>query len=352
MQRKKYKYIIIGGGLSGLTSGFEFNLSGENSFKILEARDRLGGRINTQNEVDLGATWMHYNHSTIFNLLEHMKLGKFEQYNTGESYYKAYMNAPTQIFQASADEVPSYRIKGGSSALIEVLDEQLKDHVELETVVKKIAEHGNCVVVTTNKGEFEAEQVIVTVPPRLASTIEFLPKLPTKLIDTMLSTHSWFSHAIKVGLTYNNAFWRENDKSGMIIASSEVITELYDHSNAEEGKFGLMGFANEQIRPLKLVEQKEKILSYLEQFLGSEVYDYVDFQLKDWSKEEFTTGDIGIHAQRSTVYGNLVFQKSYYNGKLHFSGTETSTIQGGYLEGAVYRGVSLAQELMNTTSNR
>jgi len=352
MQKNKYKYIIVGGGLSGLTSAFQFKLAEERSFVVLEARNRLGGRVNTQNEVDLGATWLHYNHTTVFNLLDQLKVDKFEQYNTGESYYKANSNAPTQTFHASADEVPSYRIKGGSSALIQALNKQLKGHVELETVVEKITEQADTLLVKTNKGEFEAEHLIVTVPPRLASSLIFQPALPLPLLKAMQETHGWFSHAIKVGLSYKSAFWRKAGQSGMVFGSTEVVTELYDHSNTEETAFSLMGFVNEEFRRLEPAVQQEKILAYLQQFLGSEVYNFIDFQLQDWTKEQFTTGEVGIHSQRNTAYGNRLFLESYLNGKLHFSGTETSVVHGGYLEGAVYSGLSLAQELLTAASAR
>ena len=100
MQNNKYKYIIIGGGLSGLTSAFQFKLSGETSFKVLEARNKLGGRVHTKSGIDLGATWLHHNHTTIFSLLEHLKLEKYKQFNSGDSFYTAHSGAPVQTFHA------------------------------------------------------------------------------------------------------------------------------------------------------------------------------------------------------------------------------------------------------------
>lgn len=53
----KKNVIIIGSGISGLTiaAGLETN-----NFLVLEARDRIGGRIFTnQNNLDMGAAWLH-----------------------------------------------------------------------------------------------------------------------------------------------------------------------------------------------------------------------------------------------------------------------------------------------------
>ena len=348
MQAVTTDYLIIGGGLSGLCSAFQFKLAGKESFTVLEARSRLGGRINTKAGVDLGATWLHDNHTAIFNVLELLKLEKYTQFNQGECYYIPYKNAEPQVFSTSPDETPSYRIKGGSSALIQALEKEVGAHVQLNTVVSEIIDEGNTIRVKTNNGDFHAAQVIVSIPPRLASTLKFQPELPSSLLAVMQGTHTWFSHAIKVGISYKKPFWRDSGKSGMVIGASEVLTELYDHSAADGTAFSLIGFVNEAYRDLAEEELKVKIVEYLVPFLGEEVRHFTDFQLQDWTKESFTTGAIGIHPQRNTAYGNPVFQKSYLNDKLHFSGTETSAVQGGYLEGAVYRGLSLAQEMLRT----
>jgi hypothetical protein len=54
--------IIIGAGISGLTiaSGLALASSLENEFLILEARDRIGGRVYTnEHNMDMGAAWIH-----------------------------------------------------------------------------------------------------------------------------------------------------------------------------------------------------------------------------------------------------------------------------------------------------
>ena len=55
----KKKILIIGGGLSGIYLGYLLKKEGF-SIKILEANDRIGGRIYTKNSyttnVELGAT--------------------------------------------------------------------------------------------------------------------------------------------------------------------------------------------------------------------------------------------------------------------------------------------------------
>ena len=57
------KYLIIGGGISGLAAGSHLASAGVVDFKLLEARNRLGGRIVTfqigGQKAELGANWIH-----------------------------------------------------------------------------------------------------------------------------------------------------------------------------------------------------------------------------------------------------------------------------------------------------
>jgi UDP-galactopyranose mutase len=52
-------YIIIGGGISGITIANKLN--SENKILLLEKENRLGGRIYTYNNIEFGAKWIHRN---------------------------------------------------------------------------------------------------------------------------------------------------------------------------------------------------------------------------------------------------------------------------------------------------
>ena len=42
-----HQFIVIGGGISGLSAASHLSKNGFNDFKLLEARNRLGGRVAT-----------------------------------------------------------------------------------------------------------------------------------------------------------------------------------------------------------------------------------------------------------------------------------------------------------------
>ncbi|XP_021378631.1 spermine oxidase-like [Mizuhopecten yessoensis] len=64
-EKRNYKLLIIGAGISGIAAGNHLSQSGFKDFKIIEASDRTGGRIWTikiddeHNKVEMGANWIH-----------------------------------------------------------------------------------------------------------------------------------------------------------------------------------------------------------------------------------------------------------------------------------------------------
>ena len=79
--------IIIGAGLSGLSTAYQLKKAGIN-FKILEAQSRLGGRIESiygkqDTPMEMGATWFGEEHLNLIKLLSELNIGYFEQHTEG-----------------------------------------------------------------------------------------------------------------------------------------------------------------------------------------------------------------------------------------------------------------------------
>lgn len=345
MKTKHSKYIIIGAGLSGLTTAYQLLQNGEEDFIILEGRDRIGGRVLTKGNIDLGPAWFQPNHQNLEQLLGHLGIEKFNQYSKGKSVLVYNTMAPAHYFESDQSQPSAYRIAGGSFHLIEKLAAFVSDKIQLNTKVTGCNETEKGIEVSTEINSFLADKIIMTLPPKLAVQLNYSPELPENLKGVMHETHTWMSNAIKVGVSYKTPFWREQEFSGTIIGQVGPVVELYDHTNADETAFSLMGFVNEGLRDVSTADRRERILKYLETYLGDAVRNYITYEEKDWSKDSFTSCSSLKSVYMSPKYGNEVFSSFYMNDKLLFSGTETSPYFGGYLEGAIISGILSANKL-------
>jgi len=346
MAKNTAKYIIVGAGLSGLTTAYMLHKQGETDFLILEARSRIGGRIFTKNGVDLGATWFQNYHQYVKDLLTELEVDTFYQYNKGKNILVYNTMAPAHYFENDPIAPSAYRIAGGSSAMIKSLATTSKNAIKTNTVVLEINEYKEGVSIVTSQGNFTAQKAVITIPPRIATRISFTPPLSEKLIEIMGDTHTWMSNAIKVGMTFKTPFWRAKKLSGTVIGQIGAVTELYDHSDIEKNTFALMGFVNEGLREVSATERKTRILEYLKKYIGEEVLDYLTYQEKDWSKDKSTSCDSIKPIYMIPRYGNSKFEDFYIKGRVFFSGTETSPVYGGYMEGAIYSGMRAAKKLL------
>ena len=110
MIKNDSKYCIVGAGLSGLTTAYQLLQQGEEDFVILEGRDKIGGRIHTQDGIDLGAVWFQHHHSNLSQLIIDLGIEKFEQYSKGKNVLVYNTMAPAHYFESETNEPSAYRI--------------------------------------------------------------------------------------------------------------------------------------------------------------------------------------------------------------------------------------------------
>jgi monoamine oxidase len=307
--------------------------------EIIEARDRIGGRIHTiysdAGQVEMGATWFNDIHVSFRNLYE-LGLEHFEQFMTGTSYFEAFSAAPAQEIQIPQNS-PSYRVTGGTAKLIETLKNKLIDiPVHLNEAVLGLNFEDEKVQLTTKNQSFVADYVISTLPQALfASDIDVTPTLPQKLTNIAEETHTWMQDSIKVAFVYTEPFWRNKNYSGTLFSNVGPITEFYDQSNAELTKFALCGFISGGMEMYSQKERLEKVKTQLEKIFGQEALP-TSYHETVWSKEKQTKSSkqIGFMYPHQNN-GHPLFRESYCDNRLFFAGTETANQYPGYMEGAI-----------------
>lgn len=344
---------IIGAGLSGLMAAYRLKQAGMH-IRIIEARDRIGGRIHTvpgkgDTPVEMGATWFNEAHIHLTALLDELKIGRFEQYMTGKAFYQATAASPAQSIEMPAQQ-PSFRIQGGSSALIQQLAAILEpDELSLEEQVRAIDFTGGHAQITTTKNSFTSDQVIVCLPPKLfVRSITVTPKLPEPLQQLALNTHTWMEGSIKVAVIYAHPFWRERGDSGMLFGNLGPFTECYDQSDQTGSAYALCGFVHPGLEGLSALQRKEKIISQLSQIWGEPAEAYIDYQETLWGAEPLTSLPSSEQLFPHQNNGHPLYSQPIANGNLWLAGSETSPYFGGYMDGAIYAGNRVATILLES----
>lgn len=341
METIKSNIIIIGAGLTGLT--LAYYLKNHNiDVVLIEARERLGGRIYTKQSdnsppIELGATWISPQHTQLLKLLKELGLKTFEQKMGDTAIYEAFSTSPYQLVSLPKSELPSYRVQQGTQQIIEKLSSKIDQKQRYTSqAIRTIYKDGNTIIATSDTHHFVGSMVISTVSPLLfANSIKVTPQLPKDLEEICQRTHTWMGDSIKIALSYKEKFWNQKHLSGTIFSNVGPISEMYDHSNMEDSLFALKGFFNGAYFGITKEERLKLVLSQLEKYYGSQVRDFISYEEMVWKNEPYTAADTSAYVLPHQNNGNAVYQKGYLDNSLFLAGTETSPINGGYMEGAV-----------------
>jgi len=124
MEHLERDVVVIGAGATGLTAATRLRDAGR-SVVVLEARDRVGGRLLTD-EIDgqmyeVGGQWVSPDQTALIDTIERLGLDTYERYREGESVY---VGADGEAKRFTGDIFPaSAHTEGEIERLIALLDE-------------------------------------------------------------------------------------------------------------------------------------------------------------------------------------------------------------------------------------
>lgn|GEM_PF-1063673 len=348
MEKQSREIIILGAGLAGLTLAYQLKKSGIDAL-VLEARDRIGGRIHTIENggttLELGATWFADKHVNLINLLIELGIEKIEQAYGKYGIYEL-ADGEKQLFEMPPQPEATYRVKGGTSTLINAFFKTLDSaQIQLDQIIREVNYQGGLFRIQTEKKEqYLSQYLISTLPPTLmVNSIVFSPNLPDSLTSIARQTHTWMGESLKVGFFSPTPFWLEKG-IGTFYSQKGPLTEFYDHSN--EYGFAMKGFMHDGFVTLPKAEREKAVRAQLTNIFGEDNCSEITYQEEAWRDQKFTHTNYKQPVAPHQNNGNTLLREPLFNGQMFMAGSEVAPSFPGYMDGAVEAAGLVANELI------
>jgi monoamine oxidase len=336
--------IIIGGGLSGLTAARALHRAGI-GVQLIEARDRLGGRIlsvdasgNSSGPFDLGPSWFWPAMQPGFgHFVKATGVESFPQADAGDLLFQRGPGS-VQRYPGMRQEPASMRMEGGTAALVAALARDLPPQaIRLNTRATHLALTATGVDVTIESGSLSAPHVLLALPPRLlAAQIAFDPPMPPSVIRLWQGTPTWMAPHAKFVAVYDHAFWRDAGLSGAARSQSGPLVEIHD-ATTTEGQPALFGFVGVPAEARARAGEAAVIAACVQQLghlFGPQAAQAKATLYKDWAADPLTAAPDDLTAGDHPSPTRHLWVEGAWQRHLTLIGSETSRTEPGYLAGA------------------
>lgn len=423
---KPKKIVVVGTGLAGLAAAKRLSDQGH-QVTVLEARDRIGGRIWTSKKwpdlpLDLGATWIHgvtknpiteiadqigakrirtsYDSAVLLNsngkelseldaqLLQtlRMRLGqavrKAQRAEEDASLLSVARSVPVgpgahgaalieflvnsefeQEYGGAADSLSAHYFDSakefeGSDVLFADGFEVIVKHlakgldVRLKQVVQEIDFSEEEIVVTTSKGTFEADQVLVTLPLGVLQSgrVTFNPELPIPKSRAIRRLKMGVLN--KCYLRFPRVFWPADvDWIEILPAKAGQWVEWVSFAKAAKRPV-LLGFnAAQRGREIESLSDQALVddaMKSLRNAFGKDIPDPTDWQITRWARDPYARGSYSYNALGATPKDREALAAPV-GDRLFFAGEATSKDFFGTAHGALISGVAAAEQMLKLT---
>jgi monoamine oxidase len=352
---------IIGGGLSGLYAAKLLHAAGID-FRLMEARERFGGRILTANYAqsvseegfDVGPSWFWPEmQPQMATLVRELNLATFPQHNDGDVVFERMSRETAWRYRATHQEPQSMRFVGGSGSLIDALVKELpRQSLLVGTFVKQAVLGPTNVTLNLETSEWTgntvvAEQMIACIPPRLLARISFSPDINSDTVKHWRETPTWMAPHAKFFAIYDRPFWRDAGLSGTAQSLVGPLAEIHDASTAS-GEAALLGFLGTGADMRASLGEAALIKSCLEQLarlFGPEALRPRATIMKDWAADPLTATPEDQSSSGHPDSSTTPWVTGAWQERLSLGGSETSATEPGYMAGAVSAATRAVEEV-------
>ena len=221
--------------------------------------------------------------------------------------------------------------------------------IKLNTKVEGIDYTDKSIIISTDKGDFEADFVLATIPLGVLkqNVISFTPPLPNtkqQAIDSLeMGTVNKFL------CVWDSAFWNTDLQYIGYTPDTKGKFNYFLNVNKFTSANALMTFAfgdySEQTENMSDAEVIEEIMEHLKSIYGNDIPNPTNMLRTKWVSNEFSFGSYSFAAKgtRSSAFDILA---ESVNEKLFFAGEHTSRDYRGTVHGAFLSGEREAEKII------
>ena len=356
------KVIIVGAGISGLVAGYDLTVAGYD-VTILEARDRIGGRVLTirspfsnEHYVEGGAARIKPSHDLTIAYANHFNLTLDPFYATNGDYVdfssgsRAIIDNTTYLNTSYGSTLRKnyLKIRGGSDQLTNAFanSSELSNKIYLNSAVTSITQNSDNVIVNTGGNQFQADKVLCTVPLTVLNKINFTPPLSSNK-QTAMNGGFRYAPATRIYIQFKNRFWENESLNGW--GNTDLPEEIWQPSWDMSGNTGiLMSYlrwsAAENMDTLNDNERNNAVLNRWENIFAGSINNFDSGISKSWALDEWSKG--AWASPTTTQNENLNDSIAQSEGRIHFAGEHASNDRG-WMQGALFSGLRAATEIKN-----
>lgn len=367
-KRDSDKVLIVGGGLAGLVTALHLHRA-RVPFELVEARDRLGGRIlsaapkgyASSDGFDLGPSWFWpETQPDLTGFIDKLGLRFFRQHEIGDVLIQHRPGVASERYPGGSEQSTAARLAGGTGALVTALTAQLPAaRFRMTTAARRITlkEQGclvECVEPDGALTSLKAGRVVLAMPPRLlAQDIVFDPALGGGTQSDWARTPTWMAPHAKFVAIYDRPFWREMGLSGSGRSMVGPLAEIHDATTAsgQAALFGFVGVAARQRRKFDEGAIVAAAVAQLAAMYGPLASKPTATLYKDWAADPLTAtqDDLDAGGHPNGLSSSQV--EGIWAGRLFLAGSEASNREPGYLAGAVDAAERAVNELVRFANN-
>jgi monoamine oxidase len=339
------KIIIIGAGPAGISAAYTLEYLGFQNYQILEANAEIGGRVQEMDDfidlpLDSGAEWIHTHPRILQDMIlfddvvtEETIVYRPKQYRW--AVFRDRIKVPL-LFRRFFYREWKFKRTTWKSYLSDYMYTYVQDRVQVGAPVQAIDYTGAKIQITTTNGDiFEADKVIVAVPPTMlqSGNIDFIPDLPSSKAAEINKVEMY--EGFKIWFEFDDRFYQDYT----IIDSYRIYFDGVLGKPTQRNVLTMLSAGGEVTGDLVKLSDDSLFQFHMKEldqlFRGKATEHYVQHRIQNWSKEPFIkeTWEVGYNSRFDE--GRIlqpIDEKIYFCGG-YLSGDHYATVHGAILSG-------------------